>query len=435
MTILFWASTLLVAYTYLGYPLLLWIFARLRSRDVRKAKIQPSVSIIIAARNEADKIRHKIDNTLTLNYPPSRTEVIVASDASDDGTDEIVKDYETQGVRLVRAPQRRGKEYAQALAVEAAKGDVLVFTDVATVLGPEALSQLMENFADPTVGAVSTEDLLVNPAGTPTAEGLYVKYEMWVRRLESCFHSLVGLSGSCFAIRREVCADWSPTLASDFMGALRSSRSGYRSVVDPMVRGKFPAVVSPQQEIQRRTRTFLRGITVLMANLDMLNPIRYGSFAFQLASHKLLRFLAPFLLLSILATSGFLMWERPFFLLFWTQLGFYSLGIVGGHVPVLYRNRVTRIANYFTMVQWTMMVAWGKYLQGQRQVAWEPSKRPQIVASNHASTRLTLECKFPDRLSPDGDATGDRAIYSQPEYRAGGEPFLRRRNALDDGCQ
>ncbi len=386
MIILFCLSILLVAYAYLGYPLVLWALTKIRGRDVRKSEIFPSVSIIIAARNEADKIRQKIENTLTLNYRPGLVEVIVASDASDDETDNIVQEYGARGVQLVRATQRGGKEYAQGLAVMEANGEILVFTDVATILEQDAIRRLVENFADPTVGAVSTEDVLVDSAGAPTAEGLYVNYEMWVRRLESRFHSLVGLSGSCFAIRRKLCSEWSSILASDFMGALRSARGGYRAVVDPSVRGRFPAVVSTQVEVPRKVRTFLRGITVVMSNVDMLNPIRYGRFAFQLVSHKLLRFVAPFLLLTILATSWILMDELLFRLLFWTQVGFYALGMVGGLVPLLQRNRIIRVAYYFTMVQWAMFLAWAKYTRGQQQVAWEPSKRPGAVASNHGST-------------------------------------------------
>ena len=386
MTILFWASFLLVVYAYIGYPLVLWILTKIRSREIRKERIYPSVSIIIAARNEADKIRQKIDNSLTLDYPPSLLEVIVASDASDDGTDDIVQEYETRGVRLVRATQRGGKEYAQGLAVASAMGEVLVFTDAASILEPDALRRLVENFADPTVGAVSTEDVLVDAAGSPTAEGLYVKFEMWVRRLESRFHSLVGLSGSCFAVRKELCTDWSPNLASDFMMALQAARRGYRSVADSSARAKFPEVVSAQLEVRRKIRTFLRGITVLMSNLDMLNPFQYGRFAFQLASHKLLRFVAPFLLLMALGTSVLLMQDQPYFGLFWVQVGFYSLAIVGSIVPVLQRNRVIRIAYYFTMAQWVMLLAWAKYALGERQVAWEPSKRPGIVRSGHGST-------------------------------------------------
>ena len=387
MKIVLGISLFLVAYTYLGYPLVLWVLTKIRSRDVRKRKVFHPVSVIIAARNEADKIRLKIDNTLTLDYPPSLLEVIVASDASDDGTDDIVREYATRGVTLVRARDRKGKEHVQGLAVAEAKGDVLVFTDAASILEWDALKRLVNNFGDPMIGAVSTEDILVDPTGIPTAEGLYVKYEMWVRRLESRFHSLVGLSGSCFAIRRELCTDWSPSLASDFIVALQAARKGYRSVADPSARARFLAVASAHDELPRKIRTFLRGITILIANLDLLNPFQHGRFAFQLASHKLLRFLAPFLLLSLLATSGLLIQETPYFVLLLAQIGFYSLGIAGCIGPVLQRSRIIGVAYYFTMVQWAMVLAWTKYVRGQQQVAWEPSRRPGIVTRDHGSAR------------------------------------------------
>ena len=381
MKILFWVAASLVVYTYFGYPLVLWAFARVRSRRVLRKEIFPSVSIIIAARNEADKIRQKIDHTLALDYPSVQREILVASDASDDATDEIVKEYAARGIQLVRAPQRKGKEHVQGLAVSLAKGDILVFTDAATLLEPDALWRLVANFADPAVGAVSTEDLIVDAHGNPTAEGLYVKYEMWVRRLEGRFHSLVGLSGSCFAIRKELCSDWSASLASDFMGALRAARRGYRSIADPSALGRFVALASPQDEMRRKIRTFLRGITVLMANLDLLNPVRHGRFAFQLASHKLLRFLAPFLLLATLISSGLLNREPFYGLSFWTQTGFYLLAVAGGVVTPLQQSRVVRTAYFFTMVQWAMLTAWGRYALGHQQVTWEPSRRQGVTTT------------------------------------------------------
>jgi glycosyltransferase involved in cell wall biosynthesis len=375
----FLAGVLLVAYTYVGYPLVLWVLTRIRSRPAVREEVTPSVSVIIAARNEADKIRHKIEHTLALDYPRERLEILVASDASDDGTDGIVGEYAGRRVHLVRAPQRKGKEHVQSVALAVARGEIVVFTDAATLLEPSALRALVQNFADPTVGAVSTEDLLVDALGNPTGEGLYVRYEMWVRRLESRFHSLVGLSGSCFAIRRSLCGHWPSTLASDFMGALHAARGGYRAIADESVRARFTAVASPQAEMRRKVRTFLRGITVLMANADLLNPLRHGRFAFQLLSHKLLRFAAPWLLLAALAASGLAWGDPALHALFWIQVGFYGLGAVGGRVALLQRNPLGRLAHYFTMVQWAMLMAGCKYALGQQQVTWEPSRRQGVT--------------------------------------------------------
>jgi len=384
--ILFLVSLGLVAYTYVGYPFVLWVLTRRRARASLAPPIQPSVSVVIAARNEADKIRRKIEHSLALDYPTDRLEVLVASDASDDGTDEIVGEYAGRGVRLVRAPQRNGKEHAQGLALAAARGDIIVFTDAATLLEPEALRHLVQPFADPTVGAVSTEDCLVDAAGNPTGEGVYVRYEMWVRRLESRFHSLVGLSGSCFAIRRALCSHWPSTLASDFMSALHAARAGQRSITEPAARGRFVAVRSAQAEMRRKTRTFLRGITVLMANADLMNPLRHGRFAFQLVSHKLLRFAAPLLLLAALVASGLSRDDVVLQALFWPQAAFYALGVASGFVPSVQRHPVVRLAHFFTMVQCAMLMAWGRYLLGHQQTTWEPSKRhdsPRVAPPAH----------------------------------------------------
>jgi cellulose synthase/poly-beta-1,6-N-acetylglucosamine synthase-like glycosyltransferase len=377
MTALCFIALGLVVYTYVGYPLVLWALTWRRSNEAGRQPIQPSVSVIIAARNEVDKIRRKIEHTLALDYPQERLDVLVASDASDDGTDDIVNEYAGQGVRLVRAPQRKGKEHAQGLALAAAGGEIVVFTDAATLLEPQALRLLVQNFADASIGAVSTEDCLVDAAGNPTGEGLYVRYEMWVRRLESRFHSLVGLSGSCFAIRKTLCGSWPSTLASDFMSALHAARAGRRAVTDPRARGRFVAVRSSQAEMRRKTRTFLRGITVLMANADLMNPLRHGRFAFQLLSHKLLRFAAPMLLLLALTVSGLARRDGLLWSLFWAQVAFYALGIVGGRVRWLQGNPVVRVVHFFTMVQVAMLVAWVRYALGHQQTTWEPSKRPE----------------------------------------------------------
>jgi cellulose synthase/poly-beta-1,6-N-acetylglucosamine synthase-like glycosyltransferase len=377
---LFWifaVMMLFVAHTYAFYPLVLWYFGRRGPRPTMRRAILPTVSIVIAARNEANKIRQKLEHTLALRYPADRLQIIVASDASDDATDDIVRSYEDRGVRLVRSPQRNGKEYAQGLAVAVATGEIVVFTDSATILEPELLVNLVQNFADPSIGAVSTEDLIVDAAGNPTGEGAYVKYEMWVRRLESQFHSLVGLSGSCFAMRRELCEPWPTHLASDFRSALQTARAGFRSVTDPFARARFVAVTSAGAEMRRKIRTFLRGITVLMANRDLMNPSRHGRFAFQLFSHKLLRFGSPILLLAALVASG--LSSNPVLqLLFWLQVIFYLTGYLSGVVTILHRVPGIRIVHFFTMVQCAMLVAWVKYLRGEQQTTWEPSQRRMV---------------------------------------------------------
>ena len=193
----------------------------------------PSVSYIITAYNEEKRIKEKIENSLGQDYPKEKLEIIVASDCSSDGTDEIVRSFEENGIKLVRAPERKGKENAQKHAVDAANGEILVFSDVATVLKPDGISNIVRNFSDPAIGCVSSEDKFVDKDGNVSGEGAYVKYEMFLRKLESKVNTLVGLSGSFFAARRQVCENWATDLQSDFNTLLNSVKLGLRGISDP----------------------------------------------------------------------------------------------------------------------------------------------------------------------------------------------------------
>lgn len=173
----FWLSVALILYAYAGYPLTLFGLSRIRNRRVEKGTPTPRVSFIIAAHNEEPRIREKILNTLAQDYPRDVLEIIVASDCSTDRTDAIVGEFSDR-VRLVRAPERKGKEATQQLAIQASKGDILVFSDSATALAPGGVTSIVENFADPTVGCVSSIDRYVDEHGATSGEGAYVKYEM-----------------------------------------------------------------------------------------------------------------------------------------------------------------------------------------------------------------------------------------------------------------
>ena len=210
MKALFYLSALLCGYSYFLYPLVLKLIAARQKENGSLAEdnVLPRLSLIITAHNEEARIREKLENTLEIDYPRDRLEIIVASDFSTDATDSIVESYADQGVRLVRADERKGKEYAQLCAIRASDGDILVFSDVATRIPGNALRILAHRFSDEQVGALSSEDQFVSNDGRVVGEGAYVKYEMWLRRLESDRAGLVGLSGSFFAARREVCDDW-----------------------------------------------------------------------------------------------------------------------------------------------------------------------------------------------------------------------------------
>jgi len=371
----FWVALAFVAYAYAGYPLLLAALARLSGRPVDKRAITPPLTVIITAYNEEARLAAKLDNTLALDYPPGQLQIIVASDCSSDATDDIVRGWAGRGVELVRSPERRGKEHAQKLALEHARGEVVVFTDAAAVLDPQVLRQLAANFADASVGCVSTEDRVLQEGGSVAGESFYVRYEMLLRRLETRLRSVVGLSGSCFAARREVCREFSETLPSDFNTLLGAVRAGLRGVSDPEAICYYRSV-SGEREFQRKVRTIVRGLTGLFANADLLNPLRYGLFSLELASHKLCRWSVPFALCAALAANAWLAMASHFYAaLLVLQLAFYVLALLGARSRKLARQVAVKVPLFFVTVNTSIFLAWVKFLRGERIVAWQPSQR------------------------------------------------------------
>ena len=375
--VVFWSSMMLTGYAYFGYPLLLWTLSLVRACEVRKGGITPSVTFIVTAFNEEKRILEKLDNTLKLSYPSGLLEIIVASDCSSDRTDDLVKSYESRGVKLIRSTQRKGKEAAQKLAVESAGGDILIFSDVATILSETAITSIVKNFHDPTVGCVSSEDRFVAIDGRASGEGAYVKYEMLLRSLESRVNSLVGLSGSFFAARASVCkARWSEELQSDFSTVLNSMRMGLRGVADPDSIGIYKNIADEQKEYERKVRTVLRGISVFMRSWELVNPLRYPIFAWQLVSHKLCRWLVPFAMMTALLSNVVLAaGSATYTLLLLGQVIFYGIAVGGVLIKPLLKLALVRLLSFFLVVNISILLAWIRYWNGERLVAWEPSKR------------------------------------------------------------
>lgn len=376
MAFLLFLCIFLIFFAYLGYPLSLCLISMLRRREVHKAPITPGVTFIITAFNEEKRIREKLENTLALVYPAELLQIVVASDGSTDGTNDIVREFAAQGVRLLEVKNRGGKENAQREAVAIAQGDVLVFSDVATVIDPESLAHMMANFADPSIGSVSSVDRIVGRDGRPCGEGAYVRYEMWLRDLEGRVNSLVGLSGSFFAARKEVCRDFSPDMQSDFRTLLNSMRLGLRGVSDRQVIGHYQDVADNSREFDRKVRTVLRGLTVFFKNLEFLSVFRYGLFSYQFFCHKLLRWLVPLFLAGALAANAVLAPVHPLYLvLFLLQCAFYLLGLIGWRSASLATRMPVKIPLYFITVNLAIAVAWLRYLRGNRLVMWTPSQR------------------------------------------------------------
>lgn len=371
----FWGACAGVIYPYLGYPLLLqFILWRKDHERLVNDSREPSLSLIVTVHNEEPRIEEKILNSLQLEYPYPKLEIIVASDASTDATEDIVRRYGPRGVNLVRSPDRRGKEAAQKCAIAESSGEILIFSDVATMLEAHALMRIAANFGDGTVGCVSSEDRYVDAEGRVTGEGAYVRYEMWLRSLESRVYSVVGLSGSFFAVRREVCREWPEDKPSDFFSLINAIRGGYRGISDPGSLGFYAPVRDEKKEFDRKVRTITRGIAVLMDNLDLLNPLKFGIFSWQLVSHKLMRWLVPAFLVCAGVSNSLLALKKGIYaLLLLPHVMLYLLA--GYEILGQGLGQYTRLPGYFLRVNLAVMVAWYRYFRGERFAVWDPSKR------------------------------------------------------------
>jgi glycosyltransferase involved in cell wall biosynthesis len=366
---------LLVAHGYVGYPCSLWLLGLFLRRGVKKKPFYPSVTMIITVFNEERRIGEKLENCLNLAYPKDRLQILVASDGSTDATNDRVRSFGPRGIEMLALEERGGKEHAQRAAIGHARGEILVFTDAATRLEPTSLEQIVFNFSDPSIGCASGEDCVIGQDGKPSGEGLYVRYEMWLRRLESRVGSLIGLSGSFFAARREVCLDFSAEMQSDFRTVLNSLRLGLRGISDPEAIGSYCDSAQETREFDRKVRTVIRGLTVFFNHLELLNGFRYGLVSYQFFCHKLLRWMVPFLLIASLGANLLLAGRWPFLLLLVGQIGFYGLAILGWRPQRDSRNALIKIPTYFVTVNVSILVAWWKYLRGERVVMWNPTRR------------------------------------------------------------
>ncbi|MFN8388899.1 MAG: glycosyltransferase [Bdellovibrionota bacterium] len=384
MAFLVWCSIIGTFYAYFGYPLVLALLLKVRGPRVRTQEASPPLlpaTLIITVRNEARVIREKLLNTLEMRYggrslKDAGVQVIVASDASEDETDSVVREFEPSGVELVRLDVRGGKEQAQRHAVSFARGEMIVFTDAKIRLEPDALERFSAYFSDPSVGAVSSVDRVEGAPGSGSGEGMYVRYEMWLRALESDYSTLVGLSGSCFAVRKTVTEHLRTDIPSDFALLLASRKLGMRGVHAPDVVGTYQAVGSEKAEYERKVRTVLRGITTLFASREVMDLSRYGSFSWQIISHKLFRWLVPWFLvvagigLVILGPTG-----GVYGLLELLMILFLAAAGAAYLKPELRENIFCKLPLFFLLVNAGIAVAWWRFLTGQRAVTWNPSDK------------------------------------------------------------
>lgn len=374
----------LAIYSYVIYPLGLWLLCFLRGRDGRRSPpaVWPVVTLIVPCYNEERAIGETLLGLLSLDYPQERRQILVVSDASTDRTDAIATSYAARGVELLRLADRGGKTAAENAAAERIRGDLVVITDATVRIAPEALRHLVAAFEDPTVGVASGRDISVGtvaPIGDAGEAG-YVGYEMWVRSLETRLGSIVGASGCFFATRRLLFAtDFPAELSRDFASCLIAREHGYRSVSVTSARAFVPRAASLRTEYRRKIRTMARGLSTLWYMRRLLNPLRFGSFALKLISHKLCRWAfqltLPLFVLGVVLMAISMPPLAP-----WLAIG--MVGAIGVAALVwlwpVSRPLPAPISSlgYVLWANVAGCVAWLQFFQGRHQPYWEPTRRP-----------------------------------------------------------
>lgn len=372
MKFLFWFSVIFIFYTYIGYPIILWIWTKLRSKEVNKNYIEPFVSIIIAAFNEEKFIGQKLESCLELNYPKDKFEIIVVSDGSYDNTNQIVDEYKNRGVRFFSYPERKGKPTALNLGVVESKGEILFFTDARQVFDKSSIKELVANLSDESVGSASGELVLIAEEKNISSEGmgLYWKVEKWMRDKESRIHSMLGATGAIYAIRKSLFSAIPPeTILDDMLIPLKGVLEGYRAVFDKGAKAYDSATKDIKEESKRKIRTLSGNFQLLAVEPRLFNPFLNPVFL-QFISHKMFRLFVPFAMVLCLFTNLFL--NSTFYILtLIVQILFYLGAILSPWAPENPLGKIMKGANVIVEMNLAALRGLYRFALSSQQSVWE----------------------------------------------------------------
>lgn len=370
---IFWIGAGVLFYTFVGYPVGITILARLRPRPVHRARIRPTVTLLIVAHNEERHIEAKLENALKLDYPAGFLEIVLASDGSTDRTVGLGRRFESRGVRVLAYPVRRGKPSVLNDSIPQCRGEILVLSDARQRYDHGAIAALVENFADPTVGAVSGELLLEggHDGGVGAGVGLYWRYEKLIRRSESAFDSMLGATGAIYAIRRTLFEAMPvDTLLDDVLIPLRAVRGGRRVVFEPAAKAFDHVAETASQEFTRKVRTLSGNLQLFLRERWMLDP-RRNRLWLQAISHRGLRLIAPFCLIAVLgASAGLARSATLFTTALFAQLIFYGLALIGVCGGRFARVRCFTVPYAFCLLNLTALVAIFVFIARRQQITW-----------------------------------------------------------------
>jgi hypothetical protein len=374
-TFVFWMSLALLGYVYVVYPLLLALMRVISSRPHLKAAIEPTVCLFIAANDEAAVIEAKLNNALGIDYPADRFDIVVASDGSVDGTNEIVRRFAPR-VRLLEFSPRQGKISAINRGLSAVGSDIVVLSDANTFLEPNSVRALVANFADPAVGCASGDVVLVGDrAALGKSEDLYYLYERWIQHAESDVGSMIGADGALYAVRRHLfVAPAADTILDDMAIPMGVVRSGHRVVFEPGALAHEQGVDTAREEYSRKTRV-VAGAIQFLTRRDSDVPLHRPQVVLSVLSHKALRWLSPAFATSVFLASIALAGTSTEYAAAAAAQGALVLLGIAGCVPPLRRVRLIGLAHYFCLVQLAAAVGMLQGLTGRQSVLWRRSMR------------------------------------------------------------
>lgn len=391
MQILFWLGLFLVGFTYLGYGLVVAILLKIKGKQTAPQKDLPddqlpTVTLLIAAYNEADILTDKILNCLALDYPKDKLDILFVTDGSSDGS-EVLLQKETS-IRVLHHPARRGKIAAIKRSMTEVYSEIIVFTDANTFLNKEAIRRLTIDYQDPNVGAVAGEKRVISQGDASSGgEGLYWKYESFLKKQDSQLYSVVGAAGELYSIRKRCYHNVKgDTILDDFMHTLLIAKDGYRVTYAPQAIAEEHASADVKEELKRKVRICAGGFQSIRRLLPLLNIFKYGMLSFQYISHRVLRWtLAPLFLPIILFSNIYLASQAihwVYSLLLLGQIVFYTFALFG----YLFRNQKISIPGffapyYFVIMNYSVYAGFKRYVRGQQQASWEKAKRAKVLSN------------------------------------------------------
>lgn len=383
--IFFWIALFIVFYAYAGYGILLYAIVKIK-RLVRPDKraistdFEPEVAFVVPCYNEADCIENKIRNCRALDYPADKFKLILITDGSNDGTPEIARKF--KGVQVLHEQKRAGKSAAENRVMKHVNSPIVIFSDANTILPPQAVREIVKHYADPRVGAVSGEKRILSKdkdSATGAGEGLYWKYESFLKKLDSELYSIVGAAGELFSFRKELYTELEEdTILDDFVESLRIAEKGYRVIYEPGAYAMETASASVKEELKRKIRICAGGWQSMSRLTSLLNPFRNFTLTFQYVSHRVLRWsIVPLLLLLIFPLNiGLFSQGNVYKLLFYGQCLFYMMAMLGWYLENReIRIKILFVPYYFFIMNYSVFMGFFRFISKKQGAAWERAKR------------------------------------------------------------